>query len=103
MPKKKNDLKPWETKDTPAGKFAARLREVAGKKGICDIDGLVRLSPRIKHAAATRWWFASRLPKPENIVDLSRALEIDPMAMIKGLGLDLRTVACVEAIVRVES
>lgn len=89
-------------KDPVAEKFAARLRSVAEKNGIADIDSLVRLSPRIKYAAAESWWWASRVPGPANIVDLCRALKVDPLVFIKGLGLDMRKVAGVEAICRSE-
>lgn len=99
---KKTEKKLWEEKKTPEGKFTARLREAAEAKGIYCVDDLVRLSPRFKIAAATRWWFATRLPTPPNIVDLAKHLDRDPLEFIKGLGLDMRTIAGVEAVVKAE-
>ena len=88
-------------KKTSAERFSERLREVAEAKGL-NLDGLVRLSPRFKFGATSRWWHGTRFPKAPSIVDLAQALEMEPSEFIKDMGLDLRTVAEVEAIARAE-
>lgn len=95
MPRKAKPI--WETGKTEAGRFAGRLRQVAGKQGL-DLDGIVRLSIRLKHPTVTRWWFGTRVPRPASIVDLARLLKTDPLKFIDGLDLDAAVVKEVEKI-----
>lgn len=87
----------WETGDTVAGRFAARLRAVAEKKGL-DLDGIVRLSVRLKHPTVTRWWFGTRMPRATSLVDLARAMGVDPMELVRGVELDKAALAEIKAI-----
>ena len=101
MAAKKKKVPVWESGATEAGRFAARLRQVAGKKNL-DLDGIVRLSARFRHATVTRWWFGTRVPRPASIVDLARAMGVDPVAFIKPIKLDDKTAGEVAAIVASE-
>lgn len=97
MAAKKKKVPVWESGATEAGRFAGRLRQVAGKKGL-DIDGIVRLSARFRHATVTRWWFGTRVPRPASIVDLARAMGVEPAYLIRGCRLDEKLEGEVNAI-----
>ena len=91
----------WETGYTVAGRFAARLRQVADKRGL-DLDGIVRLSVRLKHATVTRWWFGTRMPRATSLVDLARALEMDPLDLVRGVELDKAMLQEIKSIAEAE-